>query len=701
MEKLMGFSKDKWNDFVNNSVRSQTRTDFELFTLKEIYDQMIPIDGAVFIRFINSAKTLIVTAALGNWKHSLYREIENTYNIVTSITEPTIINSRTPIPSSIKPYFYQMKPTEELMVIPIISENPITKEFHQLKGYVVLQRLKSPFTNNNLLTSKAIGKEYGILFDVFDSTKLLIYGNKINEFGEKLIKIATYFRGSVFNFFERYINDIISLIPNAQAGSFLMETPAGFKYLAISGYTEKLFQLPPIPRQNHVKWYYYGNHRMRKGIPRILTREKIKEIIQTDVVAKTSPLTKEIQVSLGIPIVHNGEVVLFINLENFDSPAAFDDNDIILGQKLASYLVASHQILTLKEKLEKREIIIEQLNEMSSSLVKANTTQNTENMSQIMVDLLINNISILDPDIVMIWTEKSNRTIVFPPETEEDIINELKEQIIDLIPYINLKEYAIGTFHGKNLLIIHKNIPIKENSFISLYIALTRDLPWSSIALNYINSTISSITIYGKNLMYLKTIKVTQEETLKLLGKILEVRDIETKGHTERTANLSLLLAQKLGFHDLQGIVRGAYLHDIGKLAIPDKILLKPGRLTPEEFDIIKSHVFHGYNLIKHIEGLSETTKNVVLYHHEKWDGSGYVHGLKGEEIPLEARIFAVVDVFDALISERPYKKPWPTDKALQEIKKGAGSHFDPKVVEAFEEVIREEQGKKKMGQTE
>jgi putative nucleotidyltransferase with HDIG domain len=435
---------------------------------------------------------------------------------------------------------------------------------------------------------------------------------------------------------------------------------------------------------------------MRDGIPRILTREKIKKIVQTDIVAKTSPITKEIQVSLGIPIVHNKEVVLFINLENFDSPSAFDDNDIILGQKLASYLVACHQILILKEKVEKREIIIAQTNEMSASLAQSQKNQNLENVDQTMLDLFINNISILNPHIVMIWAEESNRTIVFPNDTKEEIIRELKEHIINLIPYIKLNKYAIGTFHGKNLLIIHKNIPLKKNLHVSLYIALTRELPWSSIALNYINSTISSITIYGKNLMYLKTINTTQEETLKMLGKVLEARDIETKGHTERTANLTRLLAQKLGFTDIKGIVWGAYLHDIGKLAIPDKILLKPGKLTPEEFEVIKSHVVHGYNLIKHIEGLSETTKNVVLYHHEKWDGSGYVHGLKGENIPLEARIFAVVDVYDALISERPYKKPWSHDEALQEIKRSAGYHFDPEVVEAFEEVIREKNRKNK-----
>jgi putative nucleotidyltransferase with HDIG domain len=173
-----------------------------------------------------------------------------------------------------------------------------------------------------------------------------------------------------------------------------------------------------------------------------------------------------------------------------------------------------------------------------------------------------------------------------------------------------------------------------------------------------------------------------------MLGKALEMRDIETKGHTERTAQLTRLLAEHMGFKDMKGIMWGAYIHDIGKIAIPDRILLKPGKLTKEEFDVIKRHVIYGYDLIRNIEGLPETTKNVVLYHHERWDGTGYMRGLKGENIPLEARIFAVVDVFDALISERPYKKPWPIDKALKEIEKNAGTHFDPKVVKAFLEVI-------------
>jgi HD-GYP domain-containing protein (c-di-GMP phosphodiesterase class II) len=133
----------------------------------------------------------------------------------------------------------------------------------------------------------------------------------------------------------------------------------------------------------------------------------------------------------------------------------------------------------------------------------------------------------------------------------------------------------------------------------------------------------------------------------------------------------------------------GALLHDIGKMGVPDRILLKPDKLTDEEWVIMREHPVHAYNLLSHIEFLRPAL-NIPHYHHEKWDGSGYPAGLKGERIPLEARIFAIIDVYDALISDRPYRPSWPRDKAIRYIHENSGSHFDPKVVEVFLKLLKE-----------
>jgi HD-GYP domain-containing protein (c-di-GMP phosphodiesterase class II) len=133
---------------------------------------------------------------------------------------------------------------------------------------------------------------------------------------------------------------------------------------------------------------------------------------------------------------------------------------------------------------------------------------------------------------------------------------------------------------------------------------------------------------------------------------------------------------------------QGAYLHDLGKLAIPDAILLKPGKLEPNEWIIMKEHAERGYNLAKLIPGLSPVALEVIRHHHERYDGMGYPTGLIGENIPLEARIFAVCDVYDALCSKRPYKNAWTQAQALEEIQAQRGKHFDPNVVDAFIEVM-------------
>ncbi|GAA5336760.1 hypothetical protein YIM73052_02230 [Thermus antranikianii] len=176
-------------------------------------------------------------------------------------------------------------------------------------------------------------------------------------------------------------------------------------------------------------------------------------------------------------------------------------------------------------------------------------------------------------------------------------------------------------------------------------------------------------------------------------AKAVELRDQETAGHTERVTELTLRLARALGVpeEDLEHIRRGAILHDVGKIGIPDSILLKPGPLTEEEWAVMKKHPVYAYEWLSGIPFLKKALE-IPYCHHERWDGSGYPRGLKGLEIPLSARIFAVVDVYDALTSDRPYRKAWPREKALAYIQEQAGKQFDPEVVEAFLRLVAGEE---------
>lgn len=177
--------------------------------------------------------------------------------------------------------------------------------------------------------------------------------------------------------------------------------------------------------------------------------------------------------------------------------------------------------------------------------------------------------------------------------------------------------------------------------------------------------------------------------TIEGWSRILDLRDKETEGHSQRVTELSVRLAEQMGFSDRQLVyVRwGALLHDIGKIGIPDSILHKAGPLTEEEWAIMRRHPEYAYQMLSSIPFLLPAL-DIPYCHHERWDGSGYPRGLRGEEIPLAARIFAVVDVWDALRSDRPYRKGWPGEKVLEYLCDQSGHHFDPEVVAQFFKLI-------------
>ena len=178
---------------------------------------------------------------------------------------------------------------------------------------------------------------------------------------------------------------------------------------------------------------------------------------------------------------------------------------------------------------------------------------------------------------------------------------------------------------------------------------------------------------------------IAYDSTIAGWGKALDLRDKETEDHTRRVTEMTLHTARIYGMNEeeLVHVRRGALLHDIGKMGVPDSILLKEETLTPEEKKIMHNHPQNAYNILKPIAYLRPAL-DIPFCHHEKWDGSGYPRGLKGEQIPLAARIFALSDIWDALISERRYRKAWPRDKVEEYIRSQAGRHFDPNLVDLF-----------------
>lgn len=245
--------------------------------------------------------------------------------------------------------------------------------------------------------------------------------------------------------------------------------------------------------------------------------------------------------------------------------------------------------------------------------------------------------------------------------------------------------------------ILYFPLLLKENA-IGVFIVATTDTPRrftaSEIDLSYVLSfqvslAIANAQLYKKTQQSLLDISRAYDATLEGWSRVLDMRGQATEEHTHRVANLTVVLAKKMGIpeSDLGHVRRGALLHDIGKMGIPDSILQKPGALTETELAIMQTHPEKAYQILSRIEYLLPAME-IPYCHHEKWDGTGYPRKLKGEEIPLAARIFAVVDVFDALTSDRPYRKAWEKEKALRYIQEQSGKHFFPAAVGAFCEMV-------------
>ena len=251
----------------------------------------------------------------------------------------------------------------------------------------------------------------------------------------------------------------------------------------------------------------------------------------------------------------------------------------------------------------------------------------------------------------------------------------------------------VAFMESRGIFLMEPRIPDVRFSLIALFIfiptigfLLTRTLENLQLSISLYRNESRIRYESEQNVKQLnQELELAYQTTLEGWSRALELKDKETEGHSHRVTDLTIEVAEKFDFDEnaIRYVYYGALLHDIGKMGVPDEILNKPGELTPEERAIINQHPIYAFEMLKDIEYLQQAI-SIPYSHHENWDGTGYPQGLQGEEIPLPARIFSVVDNWDALTSDRPYRNAWSKEKAYNYIKEQSGKKFDPQVVEIF-----------------
>lgn len=393
----------------------------------------------------------------------------------------------------------------------------------------------------------------------------------------------------------------------------------------------------------------------------------------------------------GFPLISKGKAfgVLMVYGRKIDY---FNQEKKYYIEAYAHQAAAALQNAKLFEESERRAACLQSLREIDIAITNnldLSITLNTV-LDQVISQLSVDAADILltngDRDVLTYVAGKGFKSAVFD---QQSCCFDKKQEELERRKSVILAQENFT--HYLAIPIISKE---KYQGLLELY--HSKDFPQDKEWLTFLDMLVNQTVIAIDHFQLFHGLKRSNAEQLAVYdatiegwSRILDLRDKETEGHSQRVTHMTLRLAAALGIKDSELIHfrRGALLHDIGKMGIPDSILLKPGPLDDDEWEIMKRHPEYAYQMLSPIDYLHPAL-DIPYAHHERWDGSGYPRGLKGEQIPLAARIFALVDVYDALSSDRPYRKAWNSNQIVDHIRASSGSHFDPKVVDLFIETF-------------
>ena len=403
---------------------------------------------------------------------------------------------------------------------------------------------------------------------------------------------------------------------------------------------------------------------------------------------------------LCVPISVNGKVFGVINAESSQKDA-FSPSDERLLNTVADQLAVALQKSRLYQSEQKRRLEAEANREASEFLTMSldldDVLDNILDSLRKVIDSDQASIHLFEEDHIRIVAGRGfnnqDEVIGYKYSFENQLVVEIVNSSFPLVLEDALQD---SRFQDLGLVIIRgwMGIPLIEQGTVFGYISVESNIPGTfnlrdaelvQIFANNAAAAIVKARLFENLQRSNMELTLSYDATIEGWAKTLELRDQETQGHSERVTSMVVKLARELGLseEELIHIRRGALLHDVGKMGIPDSILQKPGKLTETEMEVMREHAVLAYNVLSSSVFL-EKALDIPYSHHEKWDGTGYPNKLKAEEIPLAARMFAIIDVYDALRSDRPYRGAWKKEKTIKHIKQQSGSHFDPRIVEAF-----------------
>ena len=404
-------------------------------------------------------------------------------------------------------------------------------------------------------------------------------------------------------------------------------------------------------------------------------------------------------------MLRGGGVVGCLMARAFDQPRQFSEDEIALLRGIAAQAAQAIVNARLYDDAQRRLRHVEALRQIDASITGSVDLFMT---LRVILDKVKTQLAVDAADFLLL--DENTNTLTYAesagfrvPPIRRMVVNEDSDFAVDvartrqmvLLPHLTGSDASlrVSALTGESF-VGYVGVPLITKNQVKGVLEVFQRAPLDAGAewVSFLNALGAQSAIAIENSELFTNLQHSNEElsqayesTLEGWARALELRDQETQGHTRRVATMTVQLGRLVGVaeEDLVHLRRGALLHDIGKMAISDTILLKPGKLTPDEWALMQMHPVHAYRMLSPISFLSRALE-IPYAHHEKWNGAGYPLGLKGADIPLWARIFAVVDVWDALRSNRPYHRPWPDDEVRAYLKEQSGLQFDPGIVDAF-----------------